>query len=169
MAYAAVLGMVEDLDLKGQQYSLLGSIFYFGYLLMEGPTAWILTRAPTGKYISILMLLWGFSLCMMASCTSFAGAAVIRFLLGMLEAGLMPACIVLTATWYRREEQPLRTALWYCPFSAVSQAIIINEKNHSPTLACRSSEESCRTRLGGSSLTCLCGRCAKPYSSRESY
>lgn len=58
---------------------------------------------------------------MMAACTTFAGAAIIRFFLGMLEAGILPACIVITAEWYRREEQPLRTALWYGPFSGVSE------------------------------------------------
>ncbi|MCJ1346662.1 hypothetical protein MMC31_004880 [Peltigera leucophlebia] len=122
LAYAAVLGMSDDLDLHGQQYPFLGSIFYFGYLLMEFPTAWMLTHLPIGKYVSTLLILWGVCNCMMAACTSFAGAAVVRFFLGMLEAGILPACIVITAGWYRREEQPLRAALWYGPFSGVSES-----------------------------------------------
>lgn len=121
LAYAAVLGMSDDLKLHGQQYPFLGSIFYFGYLLMGLPTAWMLTHLPIGKYVSILLILWGGCNCMMAACTTFAGAAIIRFFLGMLEAGILPACIVITAGWYRREEQPLRTALWYGPFSGVSE------------------------------------------------
>lgn len=121
LAYAAVLGMSDDLNLHGQQYPLLGSIFYFGYLLMELPTAWMLTHLPIGKYVSVLLILWGACNCMMAACTSFAGAAIVRFFLGMLEAGILPACIVITAGWYRREEQPLRAALWYGPFSGVSE------------------------------------------------
>lgn len=121
LGYAAVLGMNDDLGLHGQQYPLLGSIFYFGYLLMEFPTAWILTRVPIGKYASILLILWGGCNCTMAACNSFAGAAIVRFFLGTLEAGILPACIVITAGWYRREEQPLRTAIWYGGWSAVSK------------------------------------------------
>lgn len=121
LAYAAVLGMSDDLKLHGQQYPFLGSIFYFGYMLMGLPTIWMLTHLPIGKYVSTLLILWGGCNCMMAACTTFAGAAIIRFFLGMLEAGILPACIVITAGWYRREEQPLRTALWYGPFSGVSE------------------------------------------------
>lgn len=32
MAYAAVYGLKTDTNLKGQEYSWLGSIFYFGYV-----------------------------------------------------------------------------------------------------------------------------------------
>ncbi|KAI9730900.1 MAG: hypothetical protein M1834_005618 [Cirrosporium novae-zelandiae] len=130
MAYAAVLGMIDDLDLRGQEYSLLGSVFYLGYLLMEFPTAWILTRWPIGKYASALMILWGGCLCTMAACTSFAGAVTVRFFLGILEAGILPACIVFTAEWYRRSEQPLRTALWFCPFSGIFGGILAYAIGH---------------------------------------
>ena len=119
LAYAAALGMSDDLHLHGQQYSWLGSIFYIGYLLMEFPTTWILTRLPLGKYVGTSLILWGSCLCLMSASTGFVGAAIIRFSLGILEAGLMPACIVITACWYKREEQPLRAALWFAPFSGV--------------------------------------------------
>lgn len=33
--YAAVMGFKEDLHLEGDQYGLLGSIFYLGYLLFQ--------------------------------------------------------------------------------------------------------------------------------------
>ncbi|KAI0446137.1 major facilitator superfamily domain-containing protein [Xylaria telfairii] len=124
LAYAAVLGMSDDLHLHGQQYSWLGSIFYFGYLLMEIPTVWLLTRVPIGKYLGVLLILWGACLSFSAACTNFASAVIIRFFLGMTEAGLLPTCIIFTATWYRREEQPLRVALWYGPFSGVLGGVL---------------------------------------------
>ncbi|KAM4057773.1 major facilitator superfamily protein [Hirsutella rhossiliensis] len=124
LAYAAVLGMGNDLHLHGQQYSWLGSIFYIGYLLMELPTSWLLTHLPIGKYLGSSLILWGGCLCTMAACTSFAAAATVRFCLGVLEAGLLPSCIVITACWYRREEQPLRAALWFGPFSGIFGGIL---------------------------------------------
>lgn len=34
MGFAAIFGLRQDTKLKGQEYSWLGSIFYFGYLAM---------------------------------------------------------------------------------------------------------------------------------------
>lgn len=35
VAYGAVLGMIQDINLQGSQYSLLSSLFYVGYLCMQ--------------------------------------------------------------------------------------------------------------------------------------
>lgn len=35
ISYANVMGFQDDLGLKGDQYSWLGSMFYFGYLAWE--------------------------------------------------------------------------------------------------------------------------------------
>lgn len=39
---------------------------------------------------------------------------VVRFLLGMAEGGISPAYVLITGTWYKRDEVPLRITLWYC-------------------------------------------------------
>lgn len=119
LAFAAVLGMNKDLGLHGQQYSWLGSIFNIAYLFAEFPTSWLLTRLPIGKYVGTSLILWGASGCAMAACTNFASAAAVRFLLGALESAILPSVIVIMSTWYRREEQPLRAALCFGPFSGV--------------------------------------------------
>ena len=126
--------MTDDLNLHGQQYPWLGSIFYIGYLLMEFPTMWMLTKLPIGKYLGTSLILWGGCLCTMAASTGFASAAVVRVFLGILEAGLLPACIVITACWYRREEQPLRAALWFGPFSGVSGSEPMDHKRKDSSL-----------------------------------
>lgn len=120
MAYAAVYGMRKDTHLVGQQYSWLGSIFYFGYLFAEFPVLWLLTKVPIGKYIAVCLFSWGGVLCCMAACHNFAGLATVRFILGVLEAGILPCLMIVNSIWYTREEQPLRTALWYNTFAGVS-------------------------------------------------
>ncbi|CAL3971284.1 unnamed protein product [Diplocarpon coronariae] len=67
MAYAAVYGMRKDTHLVGQQYSWLGSIFYFGYLFAEFPILWLLGKVPIGKYVAICLFAWGGTLCCMAA------------------------------------------------------------------------------------------------------
>lgn len=36
-----------------------------------------------------------------------------RFFLGFTEAAISPAFSLITAMWYKRDEQPLRIAIWY--------------------------------------------------------
>ena len=49
LSYAAIFGIVEDLDLHGTQYSWLSSIFYFGFLAWAFPTNFMLQRFPIGR------------------------------------------------------------------------------------------------------------------------
>ncbi|KAJ5618004.1 Major facilitator superfamily domain general substrate transporter [Penicillium hordei] len=124
LAYAAVYGLKTDTNLVGQQYSWLGSIFYFGYLAMEFPNLWLITKFPTGKYIGGCLVAWGACLCLLAACHNFAGLAAIRFLLGVFEAALLPCLLLVNSKWYRRNEQPLRTAFWYNTFAGVFGGIL---------------------------------------------
>ncbi|KAF7531249.1 hypothetical protein G7054_g9046 [Neopestalotiopsis clavispora] len=124
LGYAAVLGIKTDAHLHGQQYSWLSSIFYFGYLAMEFPNLWLMTKLPIGKYVGSCLTVWGALICVMAACHSFASLAAVRFLLGVFEAAILPCMMLLNSMWYRREEQPLRTAFWYNTFAGVFGGIL---------------------------------------------
>ncbi|KAJ6035617.1 Major facilitator superfamily domain general substrate transporter [Penicillium canescens] len=124
LAYAAVYGLKTDTHLVGQQYSWLGSIFYFGYLAMEFPNLWLITKFPTGKYMGCCLMAWGACLCLLAACHNFAGLAVVRLFLGAFEAALLPCLLLMNSKWYRRSEQPLRTAFWYNTFAGVFGGIL---------------------------------------------
>ncbi len=52
-----------DLNLVGQDYSWIGSMFYFGYLFWEYPTNRLLQRLPLGKYSAFNVIMWGRVLC----------------------------------------------------------------------------------------------------------
>lgn len=119
MSYAAVYGIVKDTNLKGQEYSWLGSIFYFGYLAMEVPALWVLTKVRIGKFLGCILVLWGITICCMAAGKNFGTLATARFFLGIFEASLLPACIVLTSVWYRREEHAIVSAFYYNTFAGV--------------------------------------------------
>lgn len=119
MSFAAVYGMSQEIHLVGQDYSWLSSIFYFGYLAMEIPAMWLLTKVPIGKFVGIVLMLWGVAICSMAGCTSFATMATARFFLGVLEASLLPCCILLTSMWYRREEHAIISGLYFNTFAGV--------------------------------------------------
>lgn len=112
LGYSSVYGIIADNHLVGQQYSWTSSIFYFGYLLAEYPGIAVLQRFPLAKFLGVNIVLWGAILMTSAACSSFAGIATVRFLLGVTEATISPGFVAVTGIWWTRQEQAGRSALW---------------------------------------------------------
>lgn len=73
-----------------------------------------------GKYAGAVILYSGFFAILMAAVKNFAGVMVVRFLYGFQVVGT-PVNIIITAMWWRTEEQALRVAIWFAgaPFGAL--------------------------------------------------
>jgi MFS family permease len=91
-----------------------GSIFYFGYLFAQFPSGYLMQRLPIGKFLSFSIISWGIILITTPACTSFAGIATNRFLLGAVEAAANPGFVLMMGMWYSSAEQPLRLEIYYC-------------------------------------------------------
>lgn len=113
VSYASIMGLKTDLGLQGQQYSWIGSMFYFGYLFWEYPTNRLLQRLPLGKWSAFNVIMWGLILCCMAATKNFAGAMTVRFFLGVFEAAVTPGFALFTSQWYTIKEQGARTGIWF--------------------------------------------------------
>ena len=124
LSYAALYGMETDCNLVGQQYSWLATIFYLAYLFAEIPVFVLLPKVKhLTKFMSVLLFVWGGILMCMAACHNFSGLMAVRFFLGLMEAAIQPACIIISSTWYMKKEQPLRMALWSNTFAGVFNGI----------------------------------------------
>jgi ACS family allantoate permease-like MFS transporter len=110
---AAIYGMSNDTNLVGQQYSWVGSIFYFGYLLAEFPAAYLVQRLPVAKFLACCVACWGVLMMCIAATQNFAGLATIRFLFGMAEVPAFIIASIITAMWWTTAEQPIRIAFWF--------------------------------------------------------
>lgn len=86
LMYASVFGITEDANLVGKQLSWLGSVLYLASLVAQPLAAMTLVKYPLGKVIAITVFLWGVSLCMMSTCTTFSGLVFTRFILGAFES-----------------------------------------------------------------------------------
>ncbi|KAK7612521.1 major facilitator superfamily domain-containing protein [Phyllosticta citricarpa] len=120
LSYAAVFGLNEDTNLKGEEYGWLGSVVYLSQLVMQPAVAYFLVKFPIGKFTATMVLFWGISLCGMASSHNFGGLLATRLLLGAFEASVAPAFISIVQMWYRRSEQTNRNALWYAMLGIVN-------------------------------------------------
>ncbi|PLB46274.1 putative allantoate permease [Aspergillus steynii IBT 23096] len=121
---AAIYGMSADTNLVGDQYSWVGSIFYFGYLAAEWPAAFLIQRLPVAKFYAACILGWAVILLCTAATQNFAGLAVTRFIMGMLEAVVFPISSIVTVMWWKTQEQPIRVAFWFNQLSSVFAGIV---------------------------------------------
>ncbi|CCG81506.1 putative MFS allantoate transporter [Taphrina deformans PYCC 5710] len=113
LSYASVMGIKKDTHLVGNDYALLGTMFYVGYLFWEYPTNYLMQRLPLAKYLAINIIIWGGVLACTAAAKNWAGLMLVRTFLGIFESTVTPGFVLITSQWYRRAEQPLRIGIWY--------------------------------------------------------
>lgn len=68
----------------------MAAIFNFGYLFWALPASLLIQRLPIAKYLGCMILIWGGLLVAHLGAKNYAGILVLRFLLGMAEAGVSP-------------------------------------------------------------------------------
>lgn len=61
----------------------------------------------------VLILAWGICACSVAAVQDFNGMMIVRFAIGMAEAGFYPAVLYHMSFWYRSTEMPWRIGLFY--------------------------------------------------------
>ncbi|EEP75408.1 conserved hypothetical protein [Uncinocarpus reesii 1704] len=113
LGYGAIFGLKEDAKLKGNQYSLVGSIAAIAQLAWQPVSMVLIVKVPHRVLMPSLVLGWGIAQTAMAGCRSYPSLLATRFFLGLFEAGCLPLFSIITSQWYRRAEQPIRVAAWY--------------------------------------------------------
>ncbi|CAD0083664.1 unnamed protein product, partial [Aureobasidium vineae] len=116
--YANVMGLQKDLNMQGQDFSWTATAFFIGYVVAEWPQGILLHRFSVSKVLGCNIFLWGIILCCSAACHNTASIIAVRTLLGICEAVIAPALIVITSQWYVKAEAPLRYGIWYCGLGA---------------------------------------------------
>ncbi|CAG5179061.1 uncharacterized protein ALTATR162_LOCUS9013 [Alternaria atra] len=115
MSATSIMGIRNDIPvlLSKETFGWLTTCIYLAVLVVEYPTNWILQRVPVAKYLGANIICWSIVLCCHALCFSFPALVAVRTLLGIFEAVCQPAFLVMTALWYKREEQAGIVTYWY--------------------------------------------------------
>jgi ACS family tartrate transporter-like MFS transporter len=96
----AALTMNKDLAFSPDVYGFGAGIFFFGYFLFEVPSNIILEKVGARLWICRIMLTWG----IVSMATAFVQGAfsfyVVRFLLGLAEAGFFPGMVLYLTYWF---------------------------------------------------------------------
>ena len=108
----AALTMNKALAIGSQQFGLLAGIFFLGYFFFEIPSNLLLHKLGARVWIARILVSWG----LVSACTGLAQTAVhlyiVRFLLGIAEAGFFPGMILYLTYWFRQREQAQAVALF---------------------------------------------------------
>ena len=96
----AALTMNKELGLSSTAYGLGAGIFFLSYFLFEVPSNLFLERFGARKWIARIMFTWGLLSGSMAFITGETSFYVVRFLLGIAEAGFFPGIIFYLTLWF---------------------------------------------------------------------
>ncbi|KAF5869123.1 putative vitamin h protein [Botrytis fragariae] len=111
--YASIMGLIPDTGLVGQEYSWLGSAFYFGYLIANYPASLGFIKFPLAKFLSVSIVIWAIVLGCHGAANNFVGLCILRVLLGITESTVSPGFSLLTGIWYKPSEHAWRHGIWF--------------------------------------------------------
>ena len=101
----AALTMNADLGLGPEAFGFTAGIFFLGYCLFEVPSNILLEKFGARRWIARIMITWGLVSASMAFVTSITGLSVVRFMLGVAEAGFFPGIIFYLTFWVPASER----------------------------------------------------------------
>ena len=108
----AKLQMQADLALSDTVYGIGAGIFFLGYFLCEVPSNLLLEKVGARRWIARIMVSWG----LVSAATLFASGPVsfylLRFLLGVAEAGFFPGVVLYLTYWYPARRRARIVALF---------------------------------------------------------
>ena len=118
----AKLQMVGDLGLSEYAYGLGASLFFIGYFLFEVPSNVFLEKVGARIWFARIMISWGIVTILLALTNSTAMFYVLRFLLGVCEAGFFPGVLYVMTLWFPFEYRAKMVGSFMI-YSAVANAI----------------------------------------------
>ncbi|SOZ17452.1 MFS transporter [Cupriavidus taiwanensis] len=96
----AALTMNKDIGLTAYMFGWGAGIFFFGYCLFEVPSNLLMLRFGARRWIARILVSWGVLSCAMALVQGPTSFLVLRFLLGVAEAGFFPGVILYLTYWF---------------------------------------------------------------------
>ena len=115
-ANVAIAKLTMTRDLPGFDNAVIGfgaGIFFLGYFLLEIPGTLIVEAWSARKWISRIMITWGITAALTAAVTTPFQFYLVRFLLGLAEAGFFPGVIVYLTHWFPSRDRARALAYFF--------------------------------------------------------
>ena len=96
----AGLTMRDDLDMSAAAFGFALGTFYWGYFIFEVPSNLIMEKVGARLWIARIMITWGILAGITAMVTGSTSFGIVRFLLGVAEAGFFPGILLYFTYWF---------------------------------------------------------------------
>ena len=96
----AGLTMRDDLAMSAAAFGFALGTFYWGYSVFELPSNLIMEKVGARLWIARIMITWGILAVVTATVTGSTSFGIVRFLLGVAEAGFFPGLILYFTYWF---------------------------------------------------------------------
>ena len=103
--FAAAAGINQDLGISKGLSSLIGALFFLGYFFFQIPGAIYAERRSVKKLVFWSLVLWGGCAALTGMVSNIPSLIAIRFLLGVVEAAVMPAMLIFISNWFTKSER----------------------------------------------------------------
>src|SRR5690606_10663993 len=108
----AKLAMLSDLQFSETVYGLGAGIFFIGYFMFEVPSNIIMPRVGARMWIARIMITWSILFAATTFLTTPTMFYIIRFLLGVAEAGFFPGIVLYLTYWFPSQRRSRMNALF---------------------------------------------------------
>jgi D-galactonate transporter len=109
----AKLQMLNDLRFSETIYGMGAGIFFLGYFLFEVPSNLVLHRVGARKWLARIMLTWAVISASFVFVKSPTAFYVLRFMLGVAEAGFAPGVILYLTYWFPAARRAKALSLFF--------------------------------------------------------
>ncbi|MGF6368782.1 sugar phosphate permease [Paraburkholderia sp. RAU6.4a] len=103
--FASAAGINQDLGISKGLASLIGALFFLGYFFFQIPGAIYAERRSVKKLVFWSLVLWGGCAALTGMVSNIPSLMAIRFLLGVVEAAVMPAMLIFICNWFTKSER----------------------------------------------------------------
>ncbi len=110
----AALRMNQDLGFSATVYGFGAGIFFIGYALVEIPSNLLLHRVGARIWICRIMVTWGLIAIAMAWVRTPMMFYILRFALGVAEAGFLPGIVYYMSGWFPARYRAMANAGVFC-------------------------------------------------------
>ena len=97
--------MEDDLAITGAIASLIGAAFFLGYFVLQIPGAIFAERRSVKTLIFWSLIAWGVLASLQGVLSSAEALIAVRFLLGLVEAAVLPAMVIFVSHWFTKPER----------------------------------------------------------------
>lgn len=108
----AALQMNASLGFDASVYGLAAGIFFIGYFIFEVPSNILLAKFGAKVWITRIIFTWGVVVVLTGFVQNATQLHVLRFLLGLAEAGLFPGLIYYMTFWFPKKDMAKYVAMF---------------------------------------------------------